>query len=100
MTAKLQLLQQQLPRMAGLGLVKDWRAFWGSAYWSNFVSTANLLWKQNLAMQVRQHSCVVFDLVACNRVVYSMVNSLLQRMAGMHSLQIHCMLIRKSVRRE
>lgn len=57
MTAKLQLLQQRLPLMVDLGLVTDWRAFWGSAYWSNFTATANLLWKQNLAMQVRQCSC-------------------------------------------
>jgi hypothetical protein len=57
MTAKLQLLQQQLPRMAELGLVTDWKAFWGSAHWSTFTTTANLLWKQNLAMQVRQCSC-------------------------------------------
>jgi hypothetical protein len=56
MTAKLQLLQQQLPRMADLGLVSDWRAFWGSAHWSHFTTTANLLWKQNLAMQVGVHS--------------------------------------------
>ncbi|WIA39567.1 hypothetical protein OEZ86_005653 [Tetradesmus obliquus] len=54
MTAKLQLLQQRLPLMVDLGLVTDWRAFWGSAYWSNFTATANLLWKQNLAMQGTQ----------------------------------------------
>ncbi|KAF6258473.1 ADP-ribosylation/Crystallin J1 [Scenedesmus sp. NREL 46B-D3] len=63
MTAKLQLLQQQLPRMADLGCVTDWRAFWGSAHWAHFTATANLLWKQNLAMQGTQAAALALWVV-------------------------------------
>eukprot|EP00879_Flechtneria_rotunda_P001631 GHRR01001791.1.p1 GENE.GHRR01001791.1~~GHRR01001791.1.p1 ORF type:complete len:649 (+),score=181.74 GHRR01001791.1:2802-4748(+) len=58
MTAKLQLLQQHLPQLKNFDHIHSWSQFWKSAHWSHMVNTANLLWKQNLAVQGTQAAAV------------------------------------------
>eukprot|EP00878_Enallax_costatus_P020388 GHUV01021547.1.p1 GENE.GHUV01021547.1~~GHUV01021547.1.p1 ORF type:complete len:392 (+),score=136.05 GHUV01021547.1:23-1198(+) len=66
MTAKLQLLQQRLLLMQHLGHISNWSQFWVSAEWSHFTGTANLLWKQNLAVQGTQAAAVALWVLLCS----------------------------------
>lgn len=58
MTGKLQVLQERLPLTKSLGLITNWSQFWSSHEWLQLTATANLLWKQNLAVQGTQAAAV------------------------------------------